>query len=251
MLKAENISVSYDGFTVLDNVSFTLSPGSWLMVAGPNGAGKSTLAKAISQTAPYTGSITLDGADTAVMKPSVLAKKLGMLEQNNHVSYAFSVSEIVRLGRYAYRRTPFSDSSGSDEEHIARALEHTGLSHLKDRSVLTLSGGELQRVFLAQLMAQDPDILILDEPTNHLDLKYQKQVLELVSDWVKGSGRSVISVIHDLSLVKAYGTDVLLLSGGRRIAFGKTQEVLTDENLDAAYGMCVRDWMKKLLKQWE
>ena len=126
-----------------------------------------------------------------------------------------------------------------------------GLENLSDRSIMTLSGGEVQRVFLAQLIAQDPEILILDEPTNHLDLIYQKQVLELVSRWIREKNRSVISVVHDLSLVKAFGTDVLLLSGGKTVAFGKADEVLRDENLDKAYGMPVRDWMRSLLSQWE
>ena len=251
MLKAENISVSYDEYKVLDDVSFTLSPGSWLMVAGPNGAGKSTLAKALSQAIPYKGKITADGVDISTLKPAVLAKKLGMLEQNNHVGYSFSVSEIVRLGRYSYRRSPFSDGHDSDEEHIARALEYTGLTHLAHRSILTLSGGEVQRVFLAQLIAQDPQILILDEPTNHLDLIYQKQVLELVKDWIKQTNRSVISVVHDLSLAKAYGTHVLLLSKGKKVAFGRPDEVLCDKYLDEAYNMPVREWMRSLLKQWE
>ena len=251
MLKANNITVAYDGYTVLDNVSFDLSPGSWLMVAGPNGAGKSTLAKALAQSIPYKGTVTLDGRDARQLKPAALAKKLGMLEQNNHVGYSFSVSEIVRLGRYSYRPTPFSDTSEGDEERVKKALAYVGLENLSDRSIMTLSGGEVQRVFLAQLIAQDPEILILDEPTNHLDLIYQKQVLELVSQWIKQEKRSVISVVHDLSLVKAFGTDVLLLSGGRTVAFGKADEVLTDENLDKAYGMPVRDWMRSLLHQWE
>ncbi len=251
MLKANNITVAYDGYTVLDNVSFDLSPGSWLMVAGPNGAGKSTLAKALAQSIPYKGTVTLGTENARHIKPALLAKKLGMLEQNNHVGYSFSVSEIVRLGRYSYRRTPFSDTCDGDEEQVYRALEYVGLSHLSDRSIMTLSGGEVQRVFLAQLIAQDPEILILDEPTNHLDLIYQKQVLELVSGWIKEKNCSVISVVHDLSLVKAFGTDVLLLSGGRTVAFGKADKVLTDENLNKAYGMPVRDWMRSLLSQWE
>ena len=251
MLKANNITVAYDGYTVLDNVSFDLSPGSWLMVAGPNGAGKSTLAKALAQSIPYKGTVTLGGKDARQLKPAALAKKLGMLEQNNHVGYSFSVSEIVRLGRYSYRPTPFSDTSDGDEEQVQTALRYVGLENLSDRSIMTLSGGEVQRVFLAQLIAQDPEILILDEPTNHLDLIYQKQVLELVSRWIREKNRSVISVVHDLSLVKAFGTDVLLLSGGRTVAFGKADEVLRDENLDKAYGMPVRDWMRSLLSQWE
>ncbi|MBR4955548.1 MAG: ABC transporter ATP-binding protein [Clostridia bacterium] len=251
MLRAENITVAYDGYTVLDKVSFELKKGSWLMVAGPNGAGKSTLAKALAQSIPYEGKVIVGAHDARDIKPALLAKKLGMLEQNNHVGYAFSVSEIVRLGRYSYRRTPFSDTTEGDEEQIQKALEYVGLTHLADRSIMTLSGGEVQRVFLAQLIAQDPEILILDEPTNHLDLIYQKQVLELVAGWVQKENRSVISVVHDLSLVKAFGTDVLLLSGGKTVAFGKAEDVLTDSNLNAAYGMQVRPWMQHLLGQWK
>ena len=251
MLKAENITVSYDGSTVLDNVSFILPKGSWLMVAGPNGAGKSTLARALAQGVPYSGKVIYDGVDIASLKPAQLARKLGMLEQSNHLGYSFTVSEIVRLGRYAYRSSPFSKADSDDESLIEKALEYTGLTQLAERSVLTLSGGELQRVFLAQLFAQDPEILILDEPTNHLDLVYQKGVLDLVRQWVKGTGRSVISVVHDLSLARAYGDKALLLSQGKAVAEGAPCDVFCDENLNAVYRMDVRGFLTSLLDQWK
>ena len=103
---------------------------------------------------------------------------------------------------------------------VARALELTGMARFVDQNVLTLSGGELQRTFLAQLFAQNPSVLLLDEPTNHLDLVYQKQVFELIAEWVKTPGRSVVSVVHDLSLARAYGTHGLLLDGGQVAAIG-------------------------------
>ena len=250
MLTAENITVAYDGKTVLDKVSFTLPQGTWMMVAGPNGAGKSTLAKAIAQSVGYSGKILSDDTNIASLKPNLLAKKLGMLEQNNHIGYSFTVSEIVRLGRYAYRRTPFSKAESNDEEIIAKALEYTGLSDLAERSALTLSGGELQRVFLAQLFAQDPEILILDEPTNHLDLVYQKQILDLVKSWVSGTNRSVISVVHDLSLARAYGDKALLLCNGKVVAEGCPCDVFTDSNLNSVYNMDVRGFLSSLYSQW-
>ena len=126
----------------------------------------------------------------------------------------------------------------------------TGLTELENKSVLQLSGGELQRVFLAQLFSQDPKIMILDEPMNHLDLVYQKQLLGLVSDWLKTPGRAVISVMHDLSLAKAFGTKVLLLQHGRVVADGPAGEVLTREHLSQVYGMDVHEWMNELLSQW-
>jgi len=251
MLQVQNLSVSIGDSKIVNDISFTVPQGSWLMIAGPNGAGKSTLARAVSQGLPYSGKVLFEGDDLKKVSASALAKKIGMLEQTNHIGYSFTVEEIVRLGRYAYRRSPFSKAPAGDEEAIAKALEYTGLYSLKDRLAPTLSGGELQRVFLAQLFAQDPQLLILDEPTNHLDLVYQKQVLELVKEWIKDTGRSVISVVHDLSLAKAYGDNALLLSGGNVVDFGNANAVLSDNNLDKVYGMPVRPWMKQLLSQWE
>ena len=108
-----------------------------------------------------------------------------------------------------------------------------------------------QRTFLAQVLAQDPELLILDEPTNHLDLVFQKQTFALIKNWIEETGRSVISVVHDLSLAKAYGTHALLMHRGRLVASGEIPDVLTRENLTSVYDMDVHDWMRKMLSQWE
>ena len=118
------------------------------------------------------------------------------------------------------------------------------------QSVLTLSGGELQRTFLAQVFAQNPKVLLLDEPTNHLDLVYQKQVFALIKDWLKVPGRAVVSVVHDLSLAKAFGSDAILLSKGKMVKQGSVDSVLSSENLDPVYGMDVYAWMQEMLSQW-
>ena len=117
--------------------------------------------------------------------------------------------------------------------------------------MLTLSGGELQRTFLAQLFAQNPRVLLLDEPTNHLDLVYQKQVFELIGAWLKTPGRAVASVVHDLSLARAYGSHALLLDAGKTRAYGEIADVFTPTHLDAAYDMDVSAWMHGLLNQWQ
>ena len=116
--------------------------------------------------------------------------------------------------------------------------------------MLTLSGGELQRTFLAQLLAQDPQLLILDEPTNHLDLVYQKEVFALVREWLDDGGGAVISVVHDLSLAKAYGTHALLMDRGRVMARGTVKEVLSPGRLNGVYRMDVGTWMRGLYRQW-
>ena len=131
------------------------------------------------------------------------------------------------------------------------ALELTGLTAQRAQSVLTLSGGELQRTFLAQVLAQQPRLLILDEPTNHLDLVYQKQVFSLIGRWLREPGRAVVSVVHDLSLARAFGTDAVLLHHGKTVASGSVREVLRPENLDAVYDMDVAAWMRQMLSQWE
>ena len=250
-LLVKDLSVRYGDYTVLDKVSFSLKAGQWLMVVGPNGAGKSTLLNAVSRGCRYTGEISLDGGSVSGYKAKTLAQKLGVLAQNHAVSYAFTVEEVVSLGRYAHRSGPFGGKTEEDTAAVERALEQTGLTALRNNSVLTLSGGELQRTFLAQLFAQDPEVLLLDEPTNHLDLIYQKQVFALVSEWLKTPGRAVLSVVHDLSLAKKYGTDALLLHKGNVLGSGPLGGVMTPEALEKAYGMDVYAYMRGMLQQWK
>ena len=250
MLKVENLSVAYGDLTILNHVSFELHSGEWLMIVGPNGAGKSTLINAITGGVPATGNVLFEGRNARAMKPHELARNIGVLAQNHFVGYAFSVEEVVRLGRYAYAPTIFSRHSG-EEQAVREALEQVGLYEQRSQSVLTLSGGELQRTFLAQAFAQSPRLLLLDEPTNHLDLVYQKQVFGLIQNWLKQRDRAVISVVHDLSLARAYGTRALLLDHGRAVADGPMDRVFSDEVLNRVYGMDVRDWMIRMLAQWK
>lgn len=250
MLELENLTVAYGALTIVDGISFTLPDGEWLMIAGPNGAGKSTIIGAISQNVKYTGSVRLDGEDAARMKPAKLARKLGVLTQNHWVSYSFSVEEVVRLGRYSHSRGLFGGAGNGDNDAVERALELTGMTALRSQSVLTLSGGELQRAFLAQLIAQDPELMLLDEPTNHLDLVYQKQTFSLVRDWIAQTGRSVVSVVHDLSLARAFGTRTLLLEHGHAVEYGETKKVLSRENLRRVYSLDVVEYMRGMFEQW-
>ncbi len=250
MLKVEHLSVAYGDLTILNDVSFTLFPGEWLMIVGPNGAGKSTLINAITGGVPAMGHVYFEGKDARVMKPHELARGIGVLSQSHFVGYSFSVEEVVRLGRYAYAPTIFSRHSG-EEDAVRQALQQTGLWEQRHQSVLTLSGGELQRTFLAQTFCQDPKLLLLDEPTNHLDLVYQKQVFELIQGWLQQQGRAVISVVHDLSLARTYGTRALLLDRGQVVADGPMADVFSDEVLNRVYHMDVRDWMVRMLAQWK
>ncbi|MBR4749414.1 MAG: ABC transporter ATP-binding protein [Abditibacteriota bacterium] len=248
MLSLDHVSVSYGALQVLSDVSLRVNPGSWLMVAGPNGAGKSTLLNAVSGSAPYTGQIRVNGKDLKNQKPRETARFMGMLMQNHSVGYAFTVEEIVAMGRYPWNEGLFRRSD--NRRYIDDALEKTGLTALKDQSVTTLSGGELQRCFLAQLLCQNTRIMLLDEPTNHLDLIYQKQVFDLIQKWLRDTGGAVVSVVHDLSLARLYGTEALLLDRGRTVALGPIEEALSPAHLQQVYGMDVREWFRQLGELW-
>ena len=250
LLEISHLSVQYGPHLVLKDISFTLEEGQWLMLVGPNGAGKSTIVSAISQGVPYRGEMFYREKPIRRFRPQELAREIGVLAQNHYVGYAFTVREVVRLGRYAYNQGVFGNVDAGGEEMISRALDMTGMHELADKSVLELSGGELQRVFLAQLFAQDPNLLILDEPTNHLDLVYQKQIFSLISEWLTQSGRAVISVVHDLSLAKKYGTNGLLLHRGEIMARGSIQDVFAPALLEKAYSLDVYQWMHDMLGQW-
>ena len=257
MLTAENVSVRYGALLAVDRVSVTLGAGQWLMLVGPNGAGKSTLLRAIAQGVPYDGAIRLLGEDARRIRPAALARRVGFLRQHNPALYAYTVEEVVRLGRYAHAKGLFAARDDEGEEKVERALALTGMTSLRGASVLALSGGELQRAFLAQVLAQDPQILLLDEPANHLDLLYQRQIFDLIAEWVKepgtGSlpGRAAVSVVHDLSLARRYGTHAALMHRGKCVCQGPAQKALAGERLKEVYGMDVVGWMKEMAEVWE
>ena len=250
MRRGENVTVRYGAYTAVDGLSFTLEEGQWLMLVGPNGSGKSTLLEAIARGVPYTGKIELEGRELRAWRPAQLARALGVLSQRNSVGYAYTVEEVVRLGRYAHSRGLFGGDEDGDAQ-VTRALEQTGLADKRGASVLELSGGEVQRVFLAQVLAQGPRLLLLDEPANHLDLSCQQQIFGLIREWLRQPGRAVLSVVHDLSLARAYGTHAVLMHQGRCAARGPVDEVMTPERLRAVYGMDVYAWMRRMLACWQ
>ena len=251
MLTGNHVTVRYGDFAAVDDLSFHLREGQWLMLAGPNGAGKTTLIEAIARGVPYSGSIEWAGRDIRAFRPAELARRIGVLSQKNTVGYAYTVEEVVGLGRYAYKAGFLSGRDSDGTARVEQALRLTGLTELRRASMLTLSGGETQRVFLAQVFAQDPQVLILDEPANHLDLKYQQHIFSLIREWLKEPGRAVLSVVHDLSLARRYGTHGVLMHHGKCVSQGEISDVFTPDNLRQVYDMDVYAWMRDMLSQWE
>lgn len=250
MLEICNLSVQIDHHTIVDDVSFRIHENDFFMMIGPNGAGKSTLIKAVMQIYSYQGKVLFGGRDVSTISSKALASLIGVLAQEHHPQFSHSVYEVVSLGRYAHMRGLFGTLSRQDRDKIEEALIITGMDKMADQSVLTLSGGELQRVYLAQLLAQDPNLLILDEPTNHLDLKYQITLFDIIKKWSQNQGKAVLAVVHDLNTAFSYGTRALLMHEGRIYKQGTTHQVLTRDNLKEVYSVDVAQWMKELLKHW-
>lgn len=258
MLEVKNFTVRYqsksvdaDSKVAISNLSFSLKPRQWLMITGPNGAGKTTVINGLSGALPYEGDVLLYGKEIKSFKPKELAKQIGVLTQNCYSNYNFTVEEIVRMGRYPYKKGFFSLPDSDGTEITEKAIKDAGLKDLKNRSILKLSGGELQRTFLARLFSQNPKLLILDEPANHLDLIFQKEIFELIKTWLLESDRAVITVIHDLALARFYGTDAILLNKGEVVSIGNTESVLNRKNLENVYGKDVIEWTKEIHSIWQ
>lgn len=196
-------SVGYGAATIVRDVSLSVAPGQIVGLIGPNGAGKSTLVRALTGDASLTrGSINLLGRPLTEFGHEERARVLAVVPQSITVPYSMTVREYVALGRSAHR-SRFGSFSEDDERSLARALTITDIDYLQHKGVDELSGGELQRVAVAQALVSEPKVLLLDEPTNHLDLRHRLSLLQLVRD-LTGEGLAVLGVFHDFELAARY-----------------------------------------------
>ena len=239
-LAASGVSVAYGRHRAVDDVDLTLRRGRVTALIGPNGSGKSTLLRSLTRLhAPGAGEVVLgDGVATGSLSPKELARRMTLLSQSRGVPGGITVREVVEYGRHPYRGR-WGTARADDREVVDRAMVMTGVLDLADRGADTLSGGQLQRVWLASCLAQDTGVLLLDEPTNHLDLRYQVELLDLVRDLADLHGVAVGVVLHDVDQAAAVADDVVLLVDGRVVASGPVGQVLTAEHLGAAYGIAV------------
>lgn len=239
MLDLKSLYVSYNGHDILVDVSLHVSSGEIVAVIGPNGAGKTTLVRAISGVLPpRSGKVQVDGLDLAKLSTVQRARYLAVVPQARQLPAAFTVHQTVLLGRTPYLSW-LGRPSPADQLLVSQALEHTRLTHLAERRVGELSGGEQQRILLARALAQDTPVLLLDEPTTHLDLEHQSNFLNLVRTLTEQKNLAVLMVLHDLNLAGLYADRVALLVAGRVHTTGSPQEVLTPEHLTAVYNVPV------------
>ena len=250
LLEVKNLCCGYDGNEVIHNLSFNINRGENISIIGPNGCGKSTVLKALANLIEYKGEIKLDGVEIRNIKRKDLAKKVALMSQNSEVYFSYTVFETVSLGRYAHMDGIFSSLTKKDRYIVLKCIESVGLLNEKDRLINELSGGQLQRVYLARAFAQDPEILLLDEPTNHLDLKYQIEMLEYLNKWSKENNKIVIAVLHDLNLVQTFGEKVVMMTYGKIATAGNAREVLNGDKLKEVYGIDVKTFMIEALEKW-
>ena len=250
MIEVKNIYCGYDNKKIIKDLSFNVNNGENLCIVGPNGCGKSTLLKSIANIIEYEGSIKIDNKEVSSFSRIDLAKKVALMSQTSQIYFPYTVYDTVSLGRYAYSKGAFSKLSLTDRKIIIDSMKKVGIYELKDKLITELSGGQLQRVFLAKIFAQDPDIILLDEPTNHLDFKNQIDLLENLNEWVKTNNKIVIGVLHDLNLVQYFADKVLMIQSGKVVSYGRPEDVLKGEILNDIYGMDIKEFMVNILQKW-
>jgi iron complex transport system ATP-binding protein len=234
-LEVKSLSYSYNEKPVIDEISLSVGKGEIFGILGPNGCGKTTLLKNLNRNLrPHHGCVLVEGEDIANMSKKDIAKKVAAVPQTNEIRFAFTVREIVSMGRMPFEGT-FSGESSKDIEIIDRAMEQTGVDKLADRFINTMSGGERQRVIIARAIAQTPDILLMDEPTLHLDINMQFEVLDLVRKLARENKMTVIIVSHDLPMVARYCDRMVLLHDHHIFAMGAPHDILTPENMRTVF----------------
>ena len=250
IIEASNLYAGYNGIDVIHDINFKANLGESLCVLGPNGCGKSTLLKSVAKLIDFRGFVSLKGKNISATPRKELAKKIAILGQISQVLFPYTVYETVSMGRYAHSTGFLKNISNEDKDIIENIITKLGIDDIRNRMIDELSGGQLQRVFLARTLAQTPEVILLDEPTNHLDLKYQIELLNFLKSWVKENGKTLIAVFHDLNLARQFGDTALLMNNGTVVANGTIEETLQADILRMVYGIDICGFMRDSLGKW-
>jgi len=235
----KNIDFSYDGLSVIQDVSFMVRPGEILGIIGPNGSGKTTLLNIICGVLkPNSGHIFIQDKNVKEIPRKELYQILAIVPQDSITSFNYTVLDIVLMGRTPYLKGSFWERE-IDYEVAINSIKDIGIYNLKDKYVSQLSGGERQKVTIAQALSQQPKILLLDEPTTHLDINSKLEIMNLITRLNKEQKITVITIFHDINLAASFCPRILILSKGRISAMGNAEDVLTSQNLEGAYNIPV------------
>ncbi|NUI60708.1 ABC transporter ATP-binding protein [Bacillus amyloliquefaciens] len=243
-LVAENMGVKIGKKEIVKNISLFVKNRQFVGLIGPNGCGKSTLLKSIYKSLiPHKGVVNLGKLDVLKSPEKKVSQSLGVVGQFNEINFDLSVHQMVMLGRMPHKKLLESDKK-EDYQIVEEALTLTNLLDYKNRSFLSLSGGEKQRVILARTIAQQPKFMILDEPTNHLDIRYQIEILSCV----KKLNIGVLAALHDLEMAAYYCDYIYAIKNGEVYAQGTPEEVLTSETIEALYKIKCQTFINPITK---
>ena len=239
MLKFKDLTIGYDSHTILQNITGHVQPGQLVALIGENGAGKSTLIHTLAKKHHYHGCIEFNDTPLNQYSHAELAQKRAVMMQTQELAFDFSCEELIAMGRY-----PYAETNAMTANKVAYYMSLMALSHLQGRRANTLSGGELQRVYMARCLAQldafeqsaQPKLLLLDEPTSALDMRHQHSLLSTIKKFV-ALGNSAVIAIHDLNLASLYATHGILLHNKHILAQGDINDVITEDNLHTLYSM--------------
>jgi len=235
ILSIENLSFSYDEAKVLNNICFNVEEGSFISVLGPNGSGKTTLINIISKVLKgYQGKIIINGRDVKGLPSREVAKLVAVVPQYTDPGFNFSVGEIVTMGRYPYL-SRFEGEKKEDLDVVQEVMEKTKIAEFYDKKFNELSGGEKQRVIIAQALVQDTPILLLDEPTAHLDINFQIELMDLFFKLNAIDGKTIVGVFHDINLALQYSRKAMLLKEGKIFSFGDIADTINRENIKRVF----------------
>ena len=232
-----HVSISYGKKEILEDVSMEFEKGKITTIIGPNGCGKSSLLKTIPRTViPTAGMAYFEDKPIKSYAPKELAKKIAYLPQIHTSPDDIDIRTLVSYGRYPYKKFG-SGLTEEDREIIEDTLEMTGLSHLADRMLNNLSGGEKQRAWIAMTICQQPQILLLDEPITYLDVGYQVEVLELIHDLKEKLNITIVMVLHDMNFTARYSDRIYVLKDKKVFDYGKPYQMIAPDNLREVFSI--------------
>ena len=238
-IDCRNVSVALGGHEILKGIDLEVEVGGWTTIVGPNGAGKSTLIRAAGGIVEFSGDIKIIDKNVQYLKHRELAKFVAVVSQKPTIPLGMRVLDYVLLGRISHLGF-FEPEGENDIETAFLALKSLDASHISDRFVGTLSGGEKQRVVVARALAQTSPVLLLDEPTTALDMGHQQETLELINQLRLERNLTVLSTMHDLTLAGRYSEHLAMLVEGKIVAEGSAEEVLTEALVSSHYGARVK-----------
>jgi iron complex transport system ATP-binding protein len=236
-LEVLGVDAGYAGVNILSTIDLTIPDGQVTILIGPNGCGKSTLLKAMARIlTPTRGHVLLDGKDIHQLKTKAVAASLGLLPQGPVAPEGLAVRELVAQGRFPHQSL-LRQWTQADEDAVNGAMHTAGITDFADRAVDTLSGGQRQRCWVAMVLAQETDLILLDEPTTFLDLKVQVDLMDLLTGLAHERGRTLVIVLHELSLAAAYADYLVMMKAGDIVAAGAPDDIFTARRLKQVFDL--------------